>query len=77
MQFLNHFFERRNENLAEVCCHFGKTDDKLFLIGDFSPASIKIFSKNDSVKGINPYKLTTAAEIRKYTDQLFNIASVK
>ncbi|HMN16463.1 MAG: hypothetical protein HND40_07955 [Ignavibacteriota bacterium] len=74
---LKSFFERRNENLAEVCCHFGKTDDKLFLIGDFSPASIKIFSKNDSVKGINPYKLTTAAEIRKYTDQLFNIASVK
>ncbi len=74
---LKSFFDRRNENLAEVCCHFGKTDDKIFLIGDFSPASIKIFPKNDSVKAINPYKLTTAAEIRKYTDLLFNIASVK
>lgn len=74
---LKSFFERRNENLAEVCCHFGKNDDKLFLIGDFSPASIKTYPKNESGKWVNPYKLTTAAEIRKYSDHLFNIASVK
>lgn len=74
---LKSFFERRNENLAEVCCHFGKNDDKLFLIGDFSPASIKIYPKDDSGKWVNPYKLTTAAEVRKYSDHLFNIASVK
>ncbi|MCU0343962.1 MAG: hypothetical protein MUF28_09085 [Ignavibacterium sp.] len=74
---LKSFFERRNEFLAEVCCHFGIHEDKVFLIGDFSPASIKIFPKEDSGKWINPYKLASAAEVKKYTDHLFNIASVK
>lgn len=74
---LKSFFERRNEILAEVCCHFGKYEDKVFLIGDFSPASLKIFPKDESVKWTNPYKLATATEIKKYTEHLFNIASVK
>jgi len=74
---LKSFFERRNEILAEVCCHFRKYEDKVFLIGDFSPASLKIFPKDESVKWTNPYKLATAAEIKKYTEHLFNIASVK
>ena len=52
-------------------------EDKVFLIGDFSPASIKIFPKDESVKWTNPYKFTSAAEVRKYTEHLFNIASVK
>ena len=63
--------------LAEVCCHFGKLEDKVFLIGDFSPASLRIFPKDESVKWTNPYKLTTPTEIKKYTEHLFNIASVK
>jgi phosphoribosylaminoimidazole-succinocarboxamide synthase len=74
---LKSFFERRNETLAEVCCHFGKYEEKVFLIGDFSPASLKIFPKDESVKWINPYKLSSAAEVKKYTEHLFNIASVK
>lgn len=74
---LKSFFERRNEILAEICCHFGKQDDKVFLIGDFSPASLKIFPKDESVKWTNPYKFTSAVEVRKYTEHLFNIASVK
>ncbi len=74
---LKSFFERRNETLAEVCCHFGKYEDKVFLIGDFSPASLKIFPKDESVKWTNPYKLSTPTEIKKYTEHLFNIASVK
>ena len=74
---LKSFFERRNEILAEVCCHFGKHEDKVFLIGDFSPASLKIFPKDESVKWTNPYKLSTASEVKKYTEHLFNIASVK
>jgi phosphoribosylaminoimidazole-succinocarboxamide synthase len=73
---LKSFFERRNEILAEVCCHFGKHEDKIFLVGDFSPASLKIFPKDESVKWTNPYKLSTAAEVKKYTEHLFNIASV-
>ena len=74
---LKSFFERRNETLAEVCCHFGKYEEKVFLIGDFSPASLKIFPKDESVKWTNPYKLSSAAEVKKYTEHLFNIASVK
>jgi len=74
---LKSFFDRRNEILAEICCHFGKLEDKVFLVGDFSPASIKIFPKDESVKWTNPYKLSTPTEIKKYTEHLFNIASVK
>jgi phosphoribosylaminoimidazole-succinocarboxamide synthase len=74
---LKSFFERRNEILAEVCCHFGKYEDKVFLIGDFTPASIKIFPKDETVKWTNPYKLLTGNEVKKYTEHLFNIASVK
>jgi phosphoribosylaminoimidazole-succinocarboxamide synthase len=74
---LKSFFERRNEALAEVCCHFGKHDNKVFLVGDFSPASLKIFPKDESVKWTNPYKLSSASEVKKYTEHLFNIASVK
>ena len=74
---LKSFFDRRNEKLAEVCCHFGKYEDKVFLIGDFSPASLKIFPKDDTVKWTNPYKLSSSSEVKKYTEHLFNIASVK
>ncbi len=74
---LKSFFERRNEILAEISCQFGKSEDKIFLTGDFSPASLKIFPKEKSEKWINPYKLSTATEIKKYTDHLFSIASVK
>ena len=74
---LKSFFERRNEILAELSCHFGNHDDKVLLVGDFSPASLKIFPKDDSVKWTNPYKLTTASDVKKYTEHLFNIASIK
>jgi phosphoribosylaminoimidazole-succinocarboxamide synthase len=74
---LKSFFERRNETLAEVCCHFGKYEDKVFLVGDFTPASLKIFPKDESVKWTSPYKLSSASEVRKYTEHLFNISSVK
>ncbi len=74
---LKSFFERRNEIMAEISCQFGKSEDKIFLTGDFSPASLKIFPKEKSGKWTNPYKLSTATEIKKYTDHLFSIASVK
>lgn len=74
---LKSFFERRNEMMAEISCYFGKMEDKVFFIGDFSPSSLKIFPKDETVKWTNPYKLTTTTEIKKYTDHLYNIASVK
>lgn len=73
---LKSFFERRNEIMPEMSVQFGKFEEKIFLTGDFSPSSLKILPKDDSVKFPDPYKLSTTAEIKKYTDHLFNIASV-
>jgi phosphoribosylaminoimidazole-succinocarboxamide synthase len=69
---LKSFFERRNEILAEVSCHFGKAENKVLLIEDFTPKSIKIIPLERNEKSINPYKLTTLALYRKYTEHLFN-----
>jgi phosphoribosylaminoimidazole-succinocarboxamide synthase len=71
---LKSYFERRNTVLAEVCCNFGKADDKIYIVDDFTPKSIKILS-NGSDRIIDPYHITTANEIKKYTDLLFNLTS--
>jgi len=72
---LKAFFERRNETVAEVICNFGKYEDKIYIVYDFSPLSIKIFPNRDEVKWVNPYKLNSSAEMKKYTDYLFNITN--
>ncbi len=70
---LKSFFSRRNFNLAELCCHFGKTEDKVYLIDGFTPNSLKILPVEVTPKTINPYKLNTPGEMRHYTDQIFNL----
>lgn len=75
---LKSFFERRNTVLAEFFCSFGKADDKIYLVDDFTPQSIKIIL-SDSVKDkkwIDPYKLNTSADAKKYTDYLYNVMSL-
>jgi len=72
---LKAFFERRNETVAEVICSFGKYENKIFLVDDFTPMSLKVFPNGDNKKWSNPYKLTTSGEMRKYTDYLFNITN--
>lgn len=72
---LKSFFERRNQTIAEVSCSFGKFENKIILVDDFSPLSIKIFSNNGDKKAIDPYKITTAAQMKKYSDHLFKIIS--
>jgi phosphoribosylaminoimidazole-succinocarboxamide synthase len=72
---LKSFFERRNSLLAEVTCHFGKLEDKIYLVDDFTPASIKVIPFNKDNHYIDPYKFGTSAEIRQYTDHLFNLMS--
>lgn len=72
---LKSFFERRNELLAEVSCFFGKADSKIFLVNDMTPNSIKLIPAIKENKWINPYKISTPAEIKKYTDVLFNMTS--
>jgi phosphoribosylaminoimidazole-succinocarboxamide synthase len=72
---LKSFFERRNSLLAEVTCHFGKSEDKIFLVDDFTPASLKVLPLNKNDHYIDPYKFGTSAEIKQYTDHLFNLMS--
>jgi len=72
---LKSFFERRNFFLAEFCCHFGKCEDKIYLVDDFSPKSIKIIPFDTNGKWHDPYKLTTSSGIKNYTDELMNLIS--
>jgi len=72
---LKSFFERRNSLLAEVTCHFGKLDDKIYLLDDFTPASLKVIPLNKDNHFVDPYKFATSAEIKHYTDHLFNLMS--
>jgi phosphoribosylaminoimidazole-succinocarboxamide synthase len=72
---LKSFFERRNSLLAEVTCHFGKSEDKIFLVDDFTPASLKVLPLNQNDRYPDPYKFGTSAEIKQYTDHLFNLMS--
>ncbi len=73
---LKSYFERRNYILAEVNCYFGKYENKIFLVDDFTPRSIKIFPFNRLENFIDPYKLSTLAEVRHYTENLFNLTRI-
>lgn len=70
---LKAFFERREEALAEVCATFGKFENKIYLIGDFSSMSLKIIPYEPGKKWVSPYKLNTSAEVKRYSDHLFSI----
>lgn len=69
------FFERRGEMMAEVSCHFGISEGKIYLVDDFTPKSLKIIPNSPDSKWISPYKIDTPATARKYTDHLFNLMS--
>jgi len=68
------FFERRNLSLVELTCTFGKFDGKIYLIGDFSPLSIKIVSNKPDEK-LGPYKIETFSQMKKYTDYLIKLTN--
>ncbi len=72
---LKSYFERRGYLLAEATCSFGKMDEKIYLVDDFTPKSLKVIPFNKDSKEIDPYKFETSAEIRHYTDHLFNMMS--
>lgn len=72
---LKSFFERRNFFLTELSCHFGKCEDKIYLVDDFSPKSLKIIPFDTNEKWHDPYKLTTSSEIKNYADELMNLIS--
>jgi len=69
------FFERRNESIVELTCCFGKFEGKIYLINDFSPLSLKIFKNESDGQLPDPYKLETVAQMKKYTDHLFNLTN--
>ncbi len=72
---LKAYFERRGETLAEFVCIFGKVDNKLFVVDDFTPLSIKLLPSPKNFKAVNPFKLSTPNDIKKYTDHLFQLIS--
>jgi phosphoribosylaminoimidazole-succinocarboxamide synthase len=72
---MNAFFERRGETVSEVTCSFGKCENKIYLVDDFSPLSLKVFTNGKSNNLANPYSLKTSSEMRKYTDFLYNITN--
>jgi len=71
---LKSFFERRGAVLIETSCYFGKSDDKILLVDDFTPKSMKVIPLSDN-SSVDPFKFSTAAEIKKYTDYLHNLMS--
>ncbi len=72
---LKSFFERRSYYLAEATCSFGKSEDKIFLVDDLTPQSLKIIPANNNITEVDPYLFNTSAQIKHYTDHLFNLMS--
>lgn len=69
------FFERRNVSLVELTCIFGKFEGKIYLVGDFSPMSIKILDDRQNEKLTDLSKIETSAQMKKYTDYLLKLTS--
>jgi len=69
------YLERRNTLLLELTCIFGKFEGKIYLVGDFSPDSIKVFDNEKKDKLPDPYKIETFAQMRKYSDYLLKLTN--
>ena len=69
------FFERRNDSIIELTCGFGKFDNKIYLIDEFSPVSLRIIKNDSDGKFPDPYNIETAVQMIKYTDHILNFAS--
>jgi phosphoribosylaminoimidazole-succinocarboxamide synthase len=69
------FFERRNASLVELTCKFGKFESKIYLLGDFSPVSLKIINNISDEKLPDSYKIETFAQMKKYSDFLLKLIS--
>lgn len=70
---LKPYFERRNSILGEVNCFFGKEDDKIFLIDDFTPLSLKIIS--NGTHSVNPFKVKNGEGLLIYTESIMNLTN--
>ncbi|MGE5681597.1 MAG: phosphoribosylaminoimidazolesuccinocarboxamide synthase [Bacillota bacterium] len=65
---LKSYFERRNTFLAEIKCEFGKDEDKIFLVGSFTPKCLKVLPGASELKSINPFRFKSPAEFKNYTE---------
>ena len=70
------FFERRNTILAEFNCYFGKDDERIFIVDDFTPLSLKILQGNTNGNSVNPYKIKTIEEFKNYSDFIQSLISI-
>jgi len=62
---LKSYFERRNLLLSEMTCTFGRSGDKIVLLGKFSPDSFKLLPKDEPE---NEFVLSTPTSIKKYLE---------
>jgi len=62
---LKSYFERRNLLLSELSCTFGKSGDKIVLLGQFAPHKLKLIPKDEPE---NEFELSTPSKIKKYID---------
>ena len=62
---LKSYFERRNLLLSEMTCTFGRSGDKIVLLGRFTPDSFKLIPKDDPE---NEFALSTPSSIKKYLE---------
>ena len=65
------FFERRSVSLLELTCTFGKFEGKIYLVGDFSPSSIKV----SNAEKLDPFNIETFAQMKKYADYLVKLTN--
>lgn len=70
---LKSYFERRNSFLAEVSCYFGKDEEKIFIVDDFTPVSLKVLPLDPGLKNINPYKIKTSADYKDYAEFILSL----
>lgn len=69
------FFERRNAQLAEMQCYFGKKDDKIFIVDDFTPLSIRVFPLNITNTKFNPLRLNSDKDMNGYLEYFQTLIS--
>ncbi|MGE5354200.1 MAG: phosphoribosylaminoimidazolesuccinocarboxamide synthase [Acidobacteriota bacterium] len=70
---LKSYFERRNSFLAEVSCYFGKDEEKIFIVDDFTPLSLKVLPLDPGLKNMNPYKIKTPADYKDYVEFILSL----
>lgn len=70
---LKSFFERRNFVLGELICYFAKSNEKIVIIGDFSPLGIKILPVDGNFNDCKFLKRHNFNDLKLYTEFLLEL----